>query len=215
MKYNVLGSSSAGNGIIYHDEILVDVGLPYKTIYPFLKSVNYILLTHHHGDHFKLDTIARIARERPDMIWIIPEYLSEKLKDIKIGNVFLIYPGNKYRIGRYTIEAFDLYHDVPNVGYKIITSDYKIVHATDTGKIDHVEAKEFDLYAIEWNHDIDLITKVIQEKIDNNLFSHEIRVLDTHLSFQKAHDWIQKQKGNKNGEILKLHVSDKYEKEDK
>lgn len=209
MVYNKISSSSKGNAIVYHDEILIDVGIPYVRLRPHIENVKYIFLTHEHGDHLMLITISQIIAERPDIVWVVPFYLLHKIEDLPLKHVFVVYPNKKYKMGRFTIETVPLFHDVPNIGYKVLTEDYKLIHATDTGKIDHVEAKHYDLYAIEWNHDIFQIAAKIEYKMENNIFSHEIRVLDTHLSAQRAHLWIESQR-KESSEILKLHKSDSY-----
>lgn len=208
-KYKVIGSSSSGNAIIYLEEVLVDVGVSFNKLADSLSKIKVILLTHAHGDHFQLATINRIASERPDMLWLVPEHLISKIELIKLKNVIPVQINKKYRVGEYKIEVFELYHDISNVGYKIIKGDFKIVHATDTAKINHVSAKDFDLYAIEHNYDeMDVYDRII-EKQDKGLFAHEIRSLDSHLSFQKAQDWISSQR-KADSEIIKLHVSSYY-----
>lgn len=209
MRHNVIGSTSAGNAVVYLDEILVDVGLSYAKMRPHMKNVKYILLTHEHGDHLKLITISQILSERPDIIWIVPFYLVEKISSIPLKNVFVVEFDKTYKIGKYIIETVTLFHDVPNVGYKILAPDYKIIHATDTGKIDHIEALGYDLYAIEWNHDILNLALIIEQKINDGVFSHEVRVMNTHLSIQKAEAWINSQKAD-HSEILKLHMGSQY-----
>jgi len=213
-KYKIIGSSSAGNAIIYFNEILIDVGLNYVTLAPHLNTVKIVMLTHKHGDHFQLTAISLLARERPDLLWIIPRHLLLEIEPIKLKNVTIIESNKKYRIGSYKIEAFPLYHDVENIGYKLIDdTGYKIVHATDTVKIDHIEAKHFDLYAIEHNYDFDVFER-IYAKVEAGIFAHEFRSLDTHLSVQKAQDWINTQK-KEDSEVIKLHMSSHYLKGEK
>ena len=209
VKYNIIGSSSAGNSVRYFDEILIDVGLPYVRISKYLKTVKFILLTHAHGDHFQLNTISRIAKERPDILWLVPEYLLLKIELLKLRNVNGIKAGKKYKVGKYKIEVVELFHDISNVGYKITKDDCKMIHATDTVKIDHIEARDFDLYAIEHNYNEDDVFERIISKQEKGLFAHEVRSLDSHLSFQKAQDWIDSQK-KESSEVIKLHVSSVY-----
>lgn len=208
-KYNVLASSSAGNAIIYHEEILVDVGVSFKTIQPYIHDINYVLLTHQHGDHFQLNTIARIQTERPNVLFLIPRFLLYKIEPLRLRNVLIVEADRKYRVGPYKIEVVELIHDVPNVGYKIIRPDYKLIHATDTNYIAHIEAKDFDLYAIEWHHDELDMLQTAKEKTDQEIFAHEIRALDTHLSFEKADEWVESQR-KPESVILKLHMSARY-----
>lgn len=213
-KYKILSSSSAGNAVVYFDELLVDVGLNYKSLEPHLKDINIILLTHRHSDHFSPMTVSLIARERPDIFWIVPKHLYHEVEMLNLSNLYVVEPNIKYKIKDYRIESFELYHDVPNVGYKISKKGYKIIHATDTVKIDHIEAKGYDLYAIEHNYDEEELNLRILEKAKEGVFIYEVRSKDTHLSFQKAEDWINSQK-KETSEVVKLHISSHYvEKED-
>jgi L-ascorbate metabolism protein UlaG (beta-lactamase superfamily) len=209
IKYDIIGSSSAGNSVRYFDEILIDVGLPYVRLAKYLKPVRFILLTHAHGDHFQLATINRIAKERPDILWLVPEYLISKIEPLKLRNIIGIRAGKKYKVDKYKIEAVELFHDISNVGYKITKDGYKMIHATDTVKIDHVEAYEFDLYAIEHNYNEDDVYERIISKQAKGMYAHEVRSLDSHLSFQKAQDWIDSQK-KESSEVIRLHVSSVY-----
>lgn len=215
MKYFIIGTSSEGNGIIYHNEILVDVGFNYKRLRPYLRPIKYIFLTHEHGDHFQLHTIKKIQSERPDIYWIVPKHLVEKIKKINLKNVFVVEAGRSYKIGSYKIKVDELYHDVPNVAYHIYTSDnHKTLHATDTGEIDHISAYHYDLIMLEANHDkIDMLNRMI-EKTEKGLFSHEIRAFDVHLSFDQWESFVEKNKGP-NTVAIKLHMSSHYTKLEK
>ena len=48
---NVLGTGSSGNAILIDDEILIDIGLGYRTIKDALHRASAIFVTHEHGDH--------------------------------------------------------------------------------------------------------------------------------------------------------------------
>lgn len=213
-NYNIIGSSSAGNAIVYMKEILVDVGLPYSKIEPYLDDIQIILLTHEHGDHFNKRTIKKIGKTHPNILLCVPDALALAVKDMGYaGRVFHFATNRKYKFSRdLFIESFQLFHDVDNVGYKIHYGCMKIVHATDTGSLDHIEAKGYDLYAIEHNHDEEIINETIKNKLQDGAFIHEIRSKETHLSFQQAEEWIDQNNTN-NGEVIMLHISQSYLKE--
>lgn len=46
MRYEILGSSSKGNCIIVEDFLMLDAGLSYKKIEPYLKKVKVIFISH-------------------------------------------------------------------------------------------------------------------------------------------------------------------------
>jgi phosphoribosyl 1,2-cyclic phosphodiesterase len=210
IKHQVLSSSSSGNAIIYFNKILIDVGVSFKVLQDYLPDIKYILLTHIHSDHFNKSTLKKIGEEFPNIILCVPNYLKEEVDKLSYkGITFSVSFDTRYRFGNMTIETFKLFHDVPNIGYKLMYQSYKIVHATDTSSIDHIEAKDFDLYAIEHNYDEDLINEEISRKLQDGAYAHEIRSKETHLSFQKAYDWINKQR-KEDSEVLMLHISKVY-----
>ena len=90
-----------------------------------------------------------------------------------------------------------LFHDVPNNCLHVeFQNGEKIFYAVDTAKIDHIEAKNYDLYLIEGNYTTDEeIEEKIAEAKKNGKFSHLERVLNTHLSQVQALNWLDKNKG--------------------
>lgn len=79
---HIFGSSSEGNSVYLKPyRTLVDLGLPYKTYneyHPaFFLDVDYIILTHHHGDHLNPSTLKRIMDNHPHIRVII----SDEMKD--------------------------------------------------------------------------------------------------------------------------------------
>jgi phosphoribosyl 1,2-cyclic phosphodiesterase len=170
-----------------------------------------ILLTHKHGDHFDRSTIIRVGREYPNIILVIPEHMVEEVKELNYaGRTFVIEENKKYKYGSILLEPVKLFHDVPNVGYKIITTDgFKLIHCTDTGSISHVNAKNFDIYAIEHNYVEADVDEKIKKKINDGIFAYEVRAKENHLSFDQASSWIESQRKN-SSVIIKLHISSLY-----
>lgn len=46
---NIINSGSDGNAVVLYKKILVDCGIPFKRIRPFLKELKIVLLTHIHS----------------------------------------------------------------------------------------------------------------------------------------------------------------------
>jgi L-ascorbate metabolism protein UlaG (beta-lactamase superfamily) len=202
--YKVIKSGSRGNAVIYHNSIMVDCGVTFASVSPFLYDLQIILLTHVHKDHFNLKTLKKIQSERPTLRIGCGEWLENELKGFKNVDVYEI--GQIYDYNVFKISPIKLYHDVPNCGYRIFKENTKIIHATDTAHLQGITAKNYDLYAIEHNYNEDTVYDVIEQKTLNGEFSHETGAINSHLSEQQARDFIYKNAGTKY-EVLRLHES--------
>lgn len=209
IPYNIIASGSKGNCHIYFNEIMIDVGLNYVDIEPHLEGIKIILLTHKHGDHFKPSTIRQIQQNHPNIIFGIPYHMKEDVKDIKFRKRAFLYNDKEYRIGQYIIRPQKLYHNVPNSGYHIYKGDLKMLHATDTGIINHVIAKHYDLYAIEFNHSKAIIIEDIKRKIENNEYAYQIQSRENHLAFEEAEEWLDTMI-KEDSEVVMLHINNTY-----
>lgn len=205
--YNLISSGSKGNCIIYLNSICVDMGVPYKSIQPYKNDLQIVLLSHIHGDHFNISTIKKLAFERPTLRFACGIFLKEYMTGIK--NVDVLEPGKIYDYGQFKISPITLYHDVPNFGYRIFKEDTKIIHCTDTQHLEGITAKDYSLYAIESNHDTDILKERIEKKQAKGEFCYEIGAMNSHLSEQQARDFIFRNRG-KDSKILRLHESSNY-----
>ena len=205
--YQVISSSSKGNAVLYHDSILVDCGVSFASILPHLNALKIILLTHEHSDHFKEATLKKIFFTRPGLRIVCGAWLAEKALRIT-KNVDIIEIGKLYDYGTFQISAIKLYHDVPNCGYRIFKDGTKILHATDTATLDGIEAKGYDLYALEHNYNEETIFDTINQKRRNGEFSHELGSINSHLSEQQAQDFVFKN-GTVKSKFIRLHQSSK------
>lgn len=220
--YNLIESGSSGNAIIYHDEILVDLGVAYKTISPFLDTIKYLLLTHRHGDHYNISAIIRLATNYPDIVIIGNHDVITDLEEYGIENTYVIDSNEWYELGDYTIASVDTFHDKPNIAYRIIKplfendkyiKDYKLFHATDLHDLFDVEAKGYDAYFIEFNHCENIIYENIVKKQRARVFAYENNAKQYHQSNQRAYKWLKKN-NTANGLIVPLHISKQNNKEE-
>lgn len=204
MLYNVIATGSSGNAVIYFDSILVDCGVPYALLKPYVKQIGLVLLTHSHKDHINHATLSRLANERPTLRIGCGEHMRDSVSMFK--NVDIYKAGQMYDYGFISICPVALYHDVPNFGYRLFCGGKSIFHATDTAHLNGIVAKNYDLYAIEHNYNEDTIYDVIAEKEARGEFAHEKGSINTHLSEQQARDFIFNNKGE-NSQVIRLHES--------
>ena len=205
MKYKILNSGSDGNGLIIEDTILIDCGITFKKLKPHYKKLKIVLLTHIHRDHFNKATIKRLAKERPTLRFGCCEWLVEDL--VKIGvekkNIDVFTLEKNYDYEQFNLMVEELYHDVPNCCYKIKINGNKIIYATDTNRIDHIIAENYDFYFIEGNYyNEEELDKRKLEKLSRGEYYYEDRVKDTHLSKVKATEWLMENMGMKSQYIF-------------
>lgn len=191
MNYKIISSGSKGNCTILEDVIAIDMGVSYSKVKDYAKALKVVLLTHCHSDHFKATTISKLVNEHPNIKFVCADYLVNELSQLmSIKNIYVLEINKMYDLGLCKLAMFPLIHDVPNVGWRIEINGHRCIYATDTKSIDHVVAKNYDLYLIEANYDLPETLKRINEKRKNGEYIYEIRAINNHLSIQQAHDFI-------------------------
>lgn len=208
MDVNIISTGSKGNAVLLDGRILIDCGVTYKTLEPYVKGLELVLLTHQHGDHAKKSCIHRLTKERPGLRfacgnWMAPLLIMEKVSPKKIDiipeNKWMEYPANGVKIMRN-----NTVHDVPNCCWHIDINGEKAFYATDTGSLEGIEAKNYDLYLIEANRSREELDETIREKQKNDEFVYEYRVIGTHLFEEQAREFLAENMGQ-NSQYLFLH----------
>lgn len=209
MICDVISTGSKGNAVVLNGSILIDCGVPYKKLEPHVKSLQIVLLTHIHGDHFNRTTIRRLSEERPTLRFGCCEWLAGSLieasvppKQIDVFGVGKIY---SYFYGETVIETVPLTHDVENCGYKICSNGKRAIYATDTFTLDGIEAKDFDLYMIEANFTEDEMAERIKRKLEAGEYVYEYRAAAGHLSQEKADEWLRANATPGKSRVVYLH----------
>lgn len=207
MDYTIISTGSKGNCVIIGSKVMVDCGVSYKSIKPYVKGLQLVLLTHKHSDHIRPSTIRRLQEERPALRfgcgkWLLPSVLacgvSKRKIDVYIPNLKTRYTDDVQLIMTPTK------HNVSNCGYRIFLDGEKIFYATDCNNLDGIDAKGYDLYMIEANYEDNEIQDRIAEKEANGQYVYEYQVLQNHLSKQKADKFIGENAGI-NSKFVYLH----------
>ena len=152
MNYKIISTGSKGNAILLDNGILLDCGVSFKSIKPYLKDIKLVFISHEHKDHLG-NALKHIHDLRPTIRFCGGLFLKDKLIElgIKRSKIDVLKHGKTYNYGKFTIQPFILFHDVMNYGIKIKDKvrNKKIFYAVDTNRIDHVIAKNYSLYLIE------------------------------------------------------------------
>lgn len=206
MKYTIISTGSHGNALVLENSILIDCGVTFKALKEVYKDLKIVLLTHEHGDHFNKTTIKRLAKERPTLRfacckWLVPLLLGCNVSE---RNIDVLDIGKLYDYRAFKISPVNLYHNVPNCGYRIYIGQERAIYATDTGHLNGIVAKDYSLYLIEANYTEDDLEERIIAKTTAGQYCYELYVADRHLSREQADEWLRRNKGTKS-EIVYLH----------
>lgn len=197
-----------------YNNILVDVGVPYAKLKPYVDVIEFVLLTHIHKDHFNKTSLIKLAIAKPSICFYVCEWLEEPLMKLGIRHLVVLKFNEPYQLAKnILVSPFMLYHDVDNCGWRIMIDKFKIFHATDTVTLDGIEARGYNCYALEYNHCEEEYKKIIEEKRLLNEFCYELGAMNSHLSFQQAARFI-KENATKEHIVLKLHISSRYKGEE-
>lgn len=209
MNYNILGTGSSGNCIIVNDSIMLDCGLTYAKIKPYLKKIKLIFISHRHTDHLLPTTIKKIAYNNPTIKFLCNEDDTDIIRILLTNsvlpkNIYKIRQNGWYDLGICKVKLEELYHDVLNSACHLEIDNKKLLYVTDTSSIPF-DAKNYDTYLIEANyHSREELEKKIQEAEEKGEFTHLKRVLYTHLCEEDCIDWLKENMGD-NSEYTFIH----------
>ena len=206
MNYKIISSCSTGNATIIRDIILIDCGVTFKRLEKYYKQLKIVLLTHIHSDHFKKETIRKLAQERPTLRFACCKWLLQPLLECGVlrKNIDVLQIGTRYDYKLFKIIPIKLYHDVPQCGYRVLFDDYKVIYMTDTRTVEGIVAKNYDLYLVEGNYEEEELEQRIKQKQEEGLYYYESRVRNTHLSKGQATDFLLNNMGE-NSEYVFMH----------
>ena len=179
-----------------NNNILVDCGVSYNKLKTVVGDLRLVLLTHIHSDHFQPSTVKLLVNNRPLLRFVCGAWMVEPLlmAGVQPSNIDIVDVGKayQYRLGSDTviISPVQLYHDVPNFGYRIYYGSEKVFYATDTARLDGIIAKGYDLYLIEANYEEAEMQKRIEGKRANGEYIYELGAMRCHLSKQQADNWL-------------------------
>lgn len=187
MNYNIINSGSDGNATIINDIILLDCGVPFKMLQPFYNKLELVLLTHIHSDHFNQATVNKLAKLKPALRFGCGEWLVDHLLlcGVKRSQIDVYKFDVNFDYGVFRINQFELFHDVPQCGYRIFMNNKKLIYATDTNTMNHIEARVYDVYLIEANYEND-------ETLHSYAESPELekRIKSNHMSKEDTIKWL-------------------------
>jgi ribonuclease BN (tRNA processing enzyme) len=201
LKYKILSSGSHGNCVIIND-VMVDCGIPYKKMRNDLYDIRYLIITHIHSDHMKLDTLLQIMRNFP-RIQVIGNYEVHQAAMVNhIANA-----GHKIETEDYIFTPFECFHDVLTYGYTWEYEGNRIIYCTDTSSMDNAPDDQYDYFFLESNHDE---SKLEQARSQKKGRYDPYMSGKRHLSTQAAKTFFYMHRRSKDSEFIELHKSSRF-----
>lgn len=158
----VAASGSKGNAVMF-DNVLIDCGVPYKRVQKLLRYVDYIFISHRHGDHINLATLETINKQWPKIKVLtnadVLQFIEERGSKAKAE----LFPTSGLRYKKHGVtklwRTMELSHSVPNNGFECMSINEEGIksfhlHITDT-KIAPTTKVKYDTVFCEVNYYVD------------------------------------------------------------
>ena len=201
MNYKIISTGSKGNCVIIND-VMVDCGVPFSKIKSELYTIKYLLFTHVHTDHMKIQTIQQVAENFP-RITMIGNYETHDVFNCNI----IANAGFDVVTDDYTFTPFECVHDVVCYGYTWDFEGNKIIYATDTSTLENAPAGKYDFLFLESNHDEYKLEQVKHEQRGGyNPYVSGKR----HLSTQQAKAFYYLNRKDTDSQFIELHQSSRF-----
>lgn len=212
LEYEVIASGSSGNAVVI-ENVMVDCGIAYKNLKKKLYDIDYLLITHKHGDHIKKRTYEKIRKEFPNIAVIT----NKEVEKFVNGDVdYVIEPNEPLEIGEYEFNAFSCVHDVMCYGYywqwfnPETEENEDIIYATDTKDFRFAPRDmEFDYLFLESNHDqnkLNAIKHTGRKIYGYDAYGNGLR----HASTQICKAYYYMHRKSKESELIELHKSERF-----
>jgi phosphoribosyl 1,2-cyclic phosphodiesterase len=208
MKLTVIGSSSAGNGYIIHNDktaLIIECGcslLEVKKALDFnISKIAGAIVSHSHGDHAgKVNEYLKNG---------IEVYMSRQTRNevsYKSREPIIIKSNEMIMIGDFKIMPFELKHDVPIFGFLIYHPECgKVLFVTDTYYIPNI-FNGLNQIMIEANYDPEILSKNIESGKLSGLVRD--RVIRSHMSIETTKEALRSNDLSKVMNIVLIHLSD-------
>ncbi|MFP7170804.1 MBL fold metallo-hydrolase [Terribacillus sp. 7520-G] len=205
----VLATGSTGNCYRITDgstPLLLECGIRYKAIQQALNykvsEIHGCLITHEHKDHCA--GVTEVMKRG------IPVYMSQGTAEAINTDIYhpkIVKAKQQFKIGTWTIRAFDVQHDVSEpLGFLLANeAGDKLLFATDTYYIKYRFSGLTHLM-VECNFSMDILNKNIQQGRVHPAMKK--RLIRSHFSLENMKEFLQANDLSKLQSVHLLHLSD-------
>ncbi len=215
LKIKVLGSGSSGNCIFVDTgecRLLLDVGLPYNETKEKLRefdvklsSIDYILVTHNHGDH--IQSLEKIMQTYDPII--ISSFSTLFVVDIPMGNVVELESGQSKGFENLTVTAHEVSHDADETFAFTIKNDLgeRLLYMTDLGVAPEGDFSNYTCYITEANYSYDILRYNYMYGDLLLMQCNRVHSETGHLSIEDCIEFLERNVGDDTKQIILSHLS--------
>ena len=206
LNYKIIATGSKGNCVII-ENIMIDIGVAFKSIENELKNIKYILITHIHSDHLNSTTFKNIKKKFPHIRiygnYEVANRVGRENITKMMGDSTCISLSDKLEI-----QSFKGFHDVEVLGFVIVMGNKNIIYATDTYSLEEAPKLEYDYLFLESNYDENIVNKLMNKrsKYGYDVFESAKR----HLSTQQSKAFYYMHRRDKQSKWIELHQSGRF-----
>jgi L-ascorbate metabolism protein UlaG (beta-lactamase superfamily) len=115
-------------------ESIFEVAKGYKLDKRALRKIKFagLVISHHHGDHFHLESLACLNRDTPVYYPKGSVVISEQLKLLGFSNLIELKPGRSYKIGSLELVPIKSRVSFPEVGYIVKSDEHTLWNFVDS-----------------------------------------------------------------------------------
>ena len=210
MTFTAHYSSSAGNLYSVSEdghELAIECGVRFPVMRRALgfgvSGLDGVLISHFHGDHSRC--CREVMRAGVD-VWASAE--TWEVLGLNGPRRKLLTPKRQVHIGRWTVMPFDLCHDVPALGFIIVSPAREtLVFVCDTAYSPYTFPPA-EIYALECNYSREILLK------SEVAVEHKKRVMRNHMGLERVIELLQANDLSRTREIHLLHLSDAHSDEE-
>lgn len=209
MKLTVIGSNSFGNCYVLQnaqEALIIEAGCNMREVKKALgwkiSKVAGAVVTHCHNDHA---AYIREFQKNGILVMALPDVFAEKGID-SLAFRKDIQAGKGYRIGRFGVYAFEVFHDVPCVGYVIEHPEMgRLLFVTDTMMLEYT-VPGLNHILLEANYADDILDRNIED--GRVPASMRRRLMDSHMELGTTKKILRANDMTGVNEVVLIHISD-------
>jgi phosphoribosyl 1,2-cyclic phosphodiesterase len=195
-------------------KVLLDAGLSLKATKKGLKDIgvrlsgiDYILISHSHGDH--IDGVPSIVKNYSTKV--ICSKSTALTLDIEYIYISTIEDEELLSFGNFSVLAKSVPHDAHgSLAFSITNSmGEKLLYLTDCGKSDYMIFEPHNFYIIEANYDNEKLTKNLKDNLIHFAVARRTSSGTGHLEINQTIEILKNSVGDRLGQIVLSHLSDK------